>query len=71
MMIIEEYEFFRDKLRQIAVHDSDQLLVDAAQACLADFNSDTQHAVVQASNGSEYGPALLGLYAMIVLMEAA
>lgn len=70
-MMIDEYELFRDKLRQISVQDPDLPLAQLGEDCLNNFNADTQYAVVMASNGSQYGPALLGLYAMIVLMEAA
>lgn len=68
---MDEYEEFRDALRQIAVFDPNQALVSAAELCLLDMSPARQHAVVRLADGSAYGPRLLGLYASIVLMEAA
>lgn len=69
--MVEEYEMFRDALRQIAVFDPDAALVSAAELCLDDMSPDRQYEVVRLAGGSAYGPRLLGLYASIVLMEAA
>ncbi len=68
---MDEYEMFRDCLRQITVFDPDPALVAAAEACLADMSPERQSAVVRLAHGSVYGPALLGLYGAIVVLEAA
>lgn len=68
---MDEYELFSDCLRQIAAFDPDRKLVSAAEACLLDMSSAKQEAVVRLADGSFYGPRLLGLYASIVILEAA
>jgi hypothetical protein len=68
---MDEYEMFRDCLRQIAVFDPEPALVEAAVACHAEMSPERQFKVVRLADGSEYGPRLLGLYGAIIVLEAA